>query len=337
MNPPNPSASTMPGLTLNFDAAGMSDKIEEELNKENEEQQKKIRELLEAELNDDDLLSDDDDSEELSQMDPNTEDDELRNTDDLTQRMQQMHEQEHHQHQQIQQNQQHQQQQQYQHIQQPHHHQLQHQHQQNLYETPTRSGQILSRTSQDRSPMPIQNTHLSYEELLDFYKERGNELNNLQKLIEENRQEHQRTVRAEQHKAAQIESECLNFKLEAERKGEKLVELDGNIVDLQKQNIDLNETISHLKSLNSEQDDKIYEYTNQISDLQQQLSESLSSDKMAALRIDYEHQLEQQKSNFESESFDMRSELNDLKRELQSKEIEYNNFEKILRKGIFRG
>ena len=336
MNPPNPSASTMPGLTLNFDAAGMSDKIEEELNKENEEQQKKIRELLEAELNDDDLLSDDDDSEELSQMDPNTEDDELRNTDDLTQRMQQMHEQEHQQHQQIQQNQQHQQQQPYQHIQQPHHH-LQHQHQQNLYETPTRSGQILSRTSQDRSPMPIQNTHLSYEELLDFYKERGNELNNLQKLIEENRQDHQRTVRAEQHKAAQIESECLNFKLEAERKGEKLVELDRNIVDLQKQNIDLNETISHLKSLNSEQDDKIYEYTNQISDLQQQLSESLSSDKMAALRIDYEHQLEQQKSNFESESFDMRSELNDLKRELQSKEIEYNNFEKILRKGIFRG
>ena len=82
----NPSTSAMPGMTLNFDAAGMDDKIEEELKKENEEEQKKIRQLLEAELNDDDLLSEED-SDELSQED--NMDDELRNTDDLTQKMQQ--------------------------------------------------------------------------------------------------------------------------------------------------------------------------------------------------------------------------------------------------------
>ena len=81
--------STLPGLTINLENSShtIQDQIEDEISRDQQEQGEKIRQLLEAELNDDDLI-DDESSNSSSQLtdsnddDDDHEDEEKRSTSD---------------------------------------------------------------------------------------------------------------------------------------------------------------------------------------------------------------------------------------------------------------
>ena len=72
-----------PGMTINFDGAQLSDKIENEMRQEEEMNQREIRDLLQAALHDSDLLDDDDEEDETNQENSDDENPELQTTDDL--------------------------------------------------------------------------------------------------------------------------------------------------------------------------------------------------------------------------------------------------------------
>ena len=79
--------STLPGLTINLENSShtIQDQIEDEISRDQQEQGEKIRQLLEAELNDDDLI-DDESSNSSSQLTDSDDDDhgneEKRSTSD---------------------------------------------------------------------------------------------------------------------------------------------------------------------------------------------------------------------------------------------------------------
>ena len=60
--------------------------------------------------------------------------------------------------------------------------------------------------------------NVSYQQLLDFYRQRELELEKLEELISNNRQDHQRSLRAEQHKISMLENEVTDFKNEIDHK-----------------------------------------------------------------------------------------------------------------------
>ena len=296
----NPGASTLPGMTINFENPNIPDR-EDEIAKEKQEEDDKIRQLLEAELNDDDLL-DETESEENSE-DLSTDNTHSQADGDFQQEHgmavnNQVYEQQNH------------------------------QYQNNNFvpghfpaiaeesashNLPGYSEKISNESAQTQIPVDTRNDNdqlhnVSYQQLLDFYRQRELELEKLEELISNNRQDHQRSLRAEQHKISMLENEVTDFKNEIDHKTNQINYKDQEILKLSKTVNDLEIEFKNSQSLCAELKDKVGDYSQQIQQLQEELSEAMSSDanKLMELKINYENRLEEQRKRLEDEGRDQR-------------------------------
>lgn len=85
--------------------------------------------------------------------------------------------------------------------------------------------------------------HISYDQLLSFYKQRGDEVDRLQLLIEQNRDEHQRSLRSAQHTIAQLEETIKANELDIERFHDNLSRKESQLKLKTEETLDLNQTI----------------------------------------------------------------------------------------------
>ena len=87
--------------------------------------------------------------------------------------------------------------------------------------------------------------HISYDQLLSFYKQRGDEVDRLQTLIEQNRDEHQRSLRSAQHTIAQLEESIKSNELDMERFHDTLSRKESQLKIQAEETLNLNQTIQN--------------------------------------------------------------------------------------------
>lgn len=183
-------------------------------------------------------------------------------------------------------------------------------------------------TTDDLTQKIPQNTGLSYENLLQMYNQRGDEINHLNLENEQLQDKHQRSLRSKDHELAQLEQQNKTLELDHERYQDKIAAFDNDIKSkmLELQTISTELESSH--KMSQKQEREIYDLERQNETLNQQLEEALSNDQMSNLKIHYENLIEEKSRLNGNEVNELRDQLQDISRDLQRKTLDYGNIEK---------
>lgn len=161
--------------------------------------------------------------------------------------------------------------------------------------------------------------HLDYNQLLQFYKDRGDELERLKLQLDETDERHHRELRAKDHRIAELENNQNTLQLDLERKQDHVDRLNADLKEYEKRDEHLQHKLEQAKLCEEEQQHNVASLQMQLQHLEEQLRESLSSDKMAFQKNEYERALHEQAQAHDRKMQSHREQINDLQQNLDNK------------------
>lgn len=161
--------------------------------------------------------------------------------------------------------------------------------------------------------------HLDYNQLLQFYKDRGDELERLKLQLHETDERHHRELRAKDHRIAELENNQNTLQLDLERKQDHVDRLNADLKEYEKRDEHLQHKLEQAKLCEEEQQHNAASLQMQLQHLEEQLRESLSSDKMAFQKNEYERALHEQAQAHDRKMQSHREQINDLQQNLDNK------------------